>query len=362
MRSASGLLASALLLVLVSAPASGDGVFLVNTGSPDGKMAMASRPSSTEIEAADDFVLSCPTSIERASFFGLLPADANATQVVVEIYRVFPQDSDTGRTITVPTRANSPSDVAFLARDSAANELTFSTTQITSVFTAANSVLNDISVNAGGEGPVTGAEVRFDVTFTSTISLPAGHYFFVPQVALDSGNFFWLSAPHPVLSFSPDLQTWMRNESLAPDWLRVGTDIVGGVSPPTFNGAFSLSGTTTPFDVSASAASPLSVPALMPIVPVTFTASGGTPPYTFAEIGSIPGLSLDASTGILSGTPTTPGTFPISVNATDSLGCTGSAAFTIVVTVHTGIPTLGGAGLALLAAAVAAAGALSLRR
>ncbi|HET7452458.1 MAG TPA: Ig domain-containing protein [Thermoanaerobaculia bacterium] len=354
--------ALAALAVLLAPMAGADGVFLVDTGSPDAKMAMASRPSSTEIEAADDFVLSCPTSIERASFFGLLPADANVTQVVVEIYRVFPQDSDTSRTINVPTRANSPSDVAFLARDSGANELTFSTTQITSLFTAANSVLNDITVNAGGEGPVTGAEVRFDVTFTSTISLPAGHYFFVPQVALDSGNFFWLSAPHPVLSFSPDLQAWMRNESLAPDWLRVGTDIVGGASPPTFNGAFSLSGTTTPFSVTASAASPLSVPAEAPIVPVTFTASGGTPAYTFAEIGSIPGLSLDPSTGILSGTPTIPGTYPISVNATDSLGCTGSTAFAIVVTVHPGIPTLGGSGVAVFVMVIAAAGVLALRR
>jgi PEP-CTERM motif len=29
---------------------------------------------------------------------------------------------------------------------------------------------------------------------------------------------------------------------LDPDWLRVGTDIVGGSTPPTFNLAFSLSG------------------------------------------------------------------------------------------------------------------------
>jgi len=33
---------------------------------------------------------------------------------------------------------------------------------------------------------------------------------------------------------------------LDPDWLRVGTDIVGGATPPTFNAAFSLSGETVP--------------------------------------------------------------------------------------------------------------------
>ncbi len=29
---------------------------------------------------------------------------------------------------------------------------------------------------------------------------------------------------------------------LDPDWLRVGTDIVGGLTPPTFNFSFSLTG------------------------------------------------------------------------------------------------------------------------
>jgi hypothetical protein len=37
------------------------------------------------------------------------------------------------------------------------------------------------------------------------------------------------------------LQQWVRNANLDPDWLRVGTDIVGGT---TFNGSFSLLGET----------------------------------------------------------------------------------------------------------------------
>ena len=66
----------------------------------------------------------------------------------------------------------------------------------------------------------------------------------MPQVQLDSGDFFWLSAPRPIvppgISFAPDLQSWMRNENLEPDWLRVGTDIVGGDA--AFNAAFTLDG------------------------------------------------------------------------------------------------------------------------
>ena len=369
MRRTSGLVAVFLLLV-VSASARGDGVFLVDTGSPDGRMAMASRPPgpAIEIEPADDFLLSCGATVERATFFGLIPSNASVSdvsQVVVEVYRIFPLDSTNPPDGRVPTRANSPSDVALLSRDSAAaNELSFTASVVNASFTAANSVLNGINAipgqTTGGEGAVTGQEVQFDVTFTSTISLPAGHYFFVPQVALTSGNFFWLSAARP--PSATDLQAWIRNADLAPDWLRVGTDIVGGASPPTFNGAFSLGGTTTPFPVTASAPSPLAVVLGAPIAPVTFSASGGTAPYTFAETGSLPGLSLDSSTGVLSGTPNAPGTYPISVTATDSLGCTGSVAFTIVAGAPSSVPTLGAGALAGFALLLAGVGVLALRR
>jgi hypothetical protein len=46
--------------------------------------------------------------------------------------------------------------------------------------------------------------------------------------------------------FAPDLQSWIRNANLDPDWLRIGTDIVDGSPAPTFNGSFSLTGTVVP--------------------------------------------------------------------------------------------------------------------
>ena len=103
----------------------------------------------------------------------------------------------------------------------------------------------------GGNGPVTGQEVQFDVTFTTSFNLPADHYFFVPQVELSgAGDFLWLSAPRPIVPPGTpfpvgltDLQAWTRDANLDPDWLREGTDIVGGITPPTFNGTFSLVGT-----------------------------------------------------------------------------------------------------------------------
>ena len=249
-------------MAILTAGASAATPFAFSTGNTDGKMAMASRPENgpnIEIEAADDFVLSVPVSLTGATFVGLVPAGSNITSVDVEIYRVFPADSDLNRQIQVLTRANSPSDNALTTRDSGAGTLSFTTTLLAANFTALNSVLNGIhkfpNQLTGGELAVSGQEVRFDVTLTTPISLDAGHYFFIPQVQLDSGNFFWLSAPRPIVAPGTpfpagvtDLQTWMRNGDLDPDWSRVGGDIVG---VGTFNGTFSLAGEElTPLELS----------------------------------------------------------------------------------------------------------------
>jgi VPDSG-CTERM motif len=250
----------------VAAPTNA-GLFSFSTGSPDGKMATASRldsPGKFEIESADDFVLTRAINITSATFTGLLPAGATIAEVQVEIYRVFPNDSDVSRTSgpptfstsQVPTRVNSPSDVALDSRNSLlAGGLSFTTTDL-GAFSALNSVTPGgihpkPDQTTGGNLGVTGQEVQFNISFTSPFNLPADHYFFVPQVELTGAddNFFWLSAPRPIVPpgtpFPPgftDLQAWTRDAFLDPDWLRVGTDIVGGDPAPTFNMAFSLAG------------------------------------------------------------------------------------------------------------------------
>jgi len=64
----------------------------------------------------------------------------------------------------------------------------------------------------------------------------------------------------------------------------------------------------------------------------TFTASAGSAPFTFAVTsGTLPsGLSLSAA-GLLSGTPTATGSFPVTISVTAAAGCTGSRAYTIDV-------------------------------
>ncbi|MGE8942719.1 Ig-like domain repeat protein [Leptospira interrogans] len=121
--------------------------------------------------------------------------------------------------------------------------------------------------------------------------------------------------------------------------LNLGTGVISGT--PTQSGTFTVAVTATdstpvhqggPF-TSASKNLSLEVgPATVAITTSSLpagnigtaytspalTVSGGTAPYTFAESGLPPGLSLNNSSGAISGTPTQAGTFTVDVTATDS--------------------------------------------
>jgi len=237
------------------------GPFFFSTGDPDGKIATLSRTASTgklETETADDFVTTQPVRIMSATFTGLFvggATTANVQNVEIELYHVFPVDSTSPPDNRVLTRANSPSDNNFAAADAKLGQLSFTTKVLNPNFTAANSVVNGIHAApnqfTGGEGPVTGTEVQFQVTFTTPFQLGADHVFFRPEVDLgNAGDFLWLSAPKPIVPpgtpFLPDLQSWIRTDgagALAPDWSRIGTDIT---DQDPFNASFSLTGQTVP--------------------------------------------------------------------------------------------------------------------
>src|SRR5215813_1817601 len=230
--------------------------FSFTTGNPDGLIGAASRrasPGKLETETADDFTLDQTTVIRRATIVGLVPSGTQPQgikEVEVEAYHVFPLDSAVPPSGNVPSRANSPSDVEIGTATRAGNSgtLTFSTNGLNSNLGVGNTVVNNLKVATappGGEGSTAGEEVEITITFTSPIILPAGHYFFRPEVLLSSGDFLYLSAPK-VIPAPKDLQAWIRNSNLAPDWLRIGTDIVGGAPAPNFNMTFSLAGEAVP--------------------------------------------------------------------------------------------------------------------
>src|SRR6185436_8775777 len=61
-------------------------------------------------------------------------------------------------------------------------------------------------------------------------------------------------------------------------------------------------------------------------------ANGGTAPITWSlAAGSVPGLSFDASTLTLSGTPTTAGNFDLTVQANDAAGLSARRVVTITI-------------------------------
>jgi hypothetical protein len=100
----------------------------------------------------------------------------------------------------------------------------------------------------------------------------------------------------------------------------------GSVSAPVSSGPPALACAYTPVTTGTESTS---------YTGATPSPSGGTSPYTFSETGSLPtGLTINTSTGIISGTPSVSGSFPsIQVSVADSASHTADcgAAFTLVI-------------------------------
>ena len=97
------------------------------------------------------------------------------------------------------------------------------------------------------------------------------------------------------------------------------------------------SGTSSPATVSLTVNAPtlsitpsvLTAPAANVAYSVALGASGGTAPYSYAiTSGALPtGLSVNTSTGLLSGTPSVPGAYSFTVTVTDTYGATAGRAY-----------------------------------
>jgi subtilase family serine protease len=111
-----------------------------------------------------------------------------------------------------------------------------------------------------------------------------------------------------------------------------GWDGPTGLGTPNGTAAFTA-GTTGAFTVTNPGTQTTTVGHAASL---TLSATGGTAPYTWSATGLPAGLSINASTGVISGTPTTPGTSSVTVTAHDSASLTASATFTWTVTGGTG--------------------------
>ncbi len=159
---------------------------------------------------------------------------------------------------------------------------------------------------------------------------------------------------------------WRIRDGALPDGLTVseGGQIAG---TPTRSGRFSATvevtdagGQTASAAIVINVNAPLlritsaaSLPAATAGVNYQFTATatGGTPPYRWALNGAPAGLTIEESSGAISGRVTTPGTFEFTVRVSDSLQVASNQSVTLTVGLPpsptlniTGLPASGGAG------------------
>jgi hypothetical protein len=89
---------------------------------------------------------------------------------------------------------------------------------------------------------------------------------------------------------------------------------------------FSLDTTSLTIVTSALPSSPVFKP-----VSIALAASGGTAPLTWSATGLPDGLALNASTGLISGTPTLPSSVNVQITVTDSAGLTASSTLPLTI-------------------------------
>jgi hypothetical protein len=146
--------------------------------------------------------------------------------------------------------------------------------------------------------------------------------------------------------------TFTVSSGSLPSWLSLNTSTGVLSGAPTISGTSSFTITATDsgtagltgnqvYTLTVNPAASLAVgPVTLPnatsnsAYSATVTASGGSGTYSFAATSGMPSwLTLNATTGVLSGTPTTTGSSTFSISAADSknAGVTGSQTYTLVV-------------------------------
>ena len=221
-----------------------------------------------------------------------------------------------------------------------------SATQITATAPAGSAGTVDVRVTTTGGTSATGAAGQFTyVAITVTPATLAG----TPKVGVSFSETLTASGGATPYTFAmAGGSTLPTGLSLSPAGVISGTPTAAGAFSFTVQAtdSSSISGQRT-YSGSVAAATVVLTPAASTLPAArlntayagqTFTASGGTAPYTYASSGTLPtGMTFNASTGVLGGTPTAAGSFTFTITATDSSTGTGapftsgSTSYTLVV-------------------------------
>ena len=252
-----------------------------------------------------------------------------------------------GGTSVVITGTNLSGATAVTFGGTAATGFTVnSATQITATAPAGSAGTVDVRVTTTGGTSATGAAGQFTyVAITVTPATLAG----TPKVGVSFSETLTASGGATPYTFAmAGGSTLPTGLSLSPAGVISGTPTAAGAFSFTVQAtdSSSISGQRT-YSGSVAAATVVLTPAASTLPAArlntayagqTFTASGGTAPYTYASSGTLPtGMTLNASTGVLGGTPTAAGSFTFNITATDSSTGTGapftsgSTSYTLVV-------------------------------
>jgi Divergent InlB B-repeat domain/Putative Ig domain len=161
-------------------------------------------------------------------------------------------------------------------------------------------------------------------TFTGGISsqiLVVGHSCSVPVSATGATSFSAASLP-PGVSINGASGLISGSPTTAGPWSATitATNAAGSASEPIPFTVYPTPVITSPTSVSGKQNEPFTT---------TITASGN--PTSFGATGLPPGLSINPASGVISGTPTSTGAFPVTVTATNP-GTSGSGTVTVHVT------------------------------
>lgn len=139
---------------------------------------------------------------------------------------------------------------------------------------------------------------------------------------------------------------WTVGEGMLPSGLNISSDgIISGVPDTLGRTTFLIAATDAQYGYAYQALTldvtlgPLNITnESLPIATqgvaysVTLSGSGGVPPYKWGFASTVTkGMTIDAASGVLSGTPSTAGSFSIPIQVTDSLGKTFSRGYAFFV-------------------------------
>ena len=144
--------------------------------------------------------------------------------------------------------------------------------------------------------------------------------------------------------------TWtITSGSIAPLTLNPSNGVISGTptTAGTLNFTVQVKDSATPSGTATQALSitihsqplvittPTALPSASAGVPYsqTISATGGVTPYAWTIVsGAVPGLTINPATGVLSGTPTTGGSYSPRIQVADAAGTTSARTFTLTVT------------------------------